>query len=296
MVKANALLASFLVCCVTLSVAQGDISVGLFTGVTSSFTLDEGMNNDARYKAKYDLKLIPIGFSFGVDNRHHGFLISPSVMSIGRNYNVVNIFGAPKGTRKTSLTYFNLPVAYKFHLIDRPSLKTSFLTGLSLGYLLRTKETVSHGAAKYRFPEEIYPVLTASTYKIESDGVIADEIENEILSSLDDYKFLQVFASIGLRTDWDPIPNWRFSVDFRANYGLMEARTADYLKNINDWQEIYSTPGARNDLFASLTLGISRVMDSGNGRSSDISRSTKRITSPKSKPKPVAKKKKKRRR
>src|SRR5689334_12391675 len=216
-------------------------------------------------------------------------------MSIGRNYNVVNIFGAHTGIRKTSLTYFNLPVAYKFHLIDRPSLKTSFLTGISLGYLLKTKETVTHEAGKYRFPEEIYPVLPTATYKIESDGVLAEEVENESLSGIDDYKFLQVFASIGLRTEWDPIPNWRFSVDFRANYGLMEVRTADYLKRINDWQEIYSTPGARNDLFASLTVGISRVLDNGNGRSSDISRSTKRISSPKSKSKPVAKKKKRRR-
>src|SRR5690348_1418404 len=117
MVRAAPLIASLLICCVTPSVAQNKLAIGLFTGATSSFTIDQGMSADSRYKPKYDLKIIPIGVSYSVDYKGHGFDVSPSVMSIGRNYHFVNIFGEQTGVRKTSLTYFHLPFAYKFHLI-----------------------------------------------------------------------------------------------------------------------------------------------------------------------------------
>ena len=294
MAKALSILASLLVCCVTLGVGQNTLSVGVFAGVTSSFTLDQAINNDPRYQPKYDLKLVPFGISYGVDYQGHGFVVSPGIMSIGRNYHVVNTFGRNSGERKTSLTYFNLPFAYKKHLIDVSTLKVSFLAGVSLAYLMKSKETISHDSAKYDFPEQVYSNLPYN-YDIESNGVIAPRITDTELSRPEEYKLLQGFGFIGLRSDWDFMTNWRLSIDVRANYGILETRSQDYLERIERYQAIYDTPGSRNDLFAMVTVGVSRVIDRNTG---DPRYNSKKIAAPKSKTsskKAPPKKRKKRR-
>jgi hypothetical protein len=294
MVKATLLLASLVICCVSPLVAQSTLSIGVFSGVTSSFTLDQGVSNDPRYSPKYDLKLAPFGISYGVDYSGHGFVVSPGIMSVGRNYHFVDALGRNSGTRTTSLTYFNLPIAYKKHLIDKSSVKASFLIGFSLAYLTKVKEVINHESGTYNFPQEVYPNLPYN-YVIESNGVKAPELRDNELSRKEEYKLGQVFGFVGLRTDWDFMANWRFSVDVRANYGVLETRTKEYLDRIERHQSIYDTPGSRHDLFALVTFGISRVIDKNSG---DPRYNSKKISSPKSKPgsKKSPPKKKKRRR
>jgi hypothetical protein len=294
MVKAALLFASIVICCIKPLIAQSTLSVGVFSGVTSSFTLDQGISNDPRYNPKYDVKVAPFGISYGVDYAGHGFVVSPGIMAIGRNYHVVNTFGRNSGTRKTSLTYFNLPIAYKKHLISRSTLKISFLAGVSLAYLTKVKESVVHDLGTYNFPTEVYPNLPYN-YNVESNGVNAPEIPETELSRKDEYKLLQGFGFIGLRSDWDFLTNWRLSVDVRANYGILETRMAEYLDRIKRYQAIYDTPGARHDLFALATVGISRVIDKNTG---DPRYNSKKIASPKSKTptKKAPPKRKKRRR
>jgi hypothetical protein len=294
MVKATFLFASLIICCVSPTVAQTTMSVGVFSGITTSFTLDQGTSNDPRYSPKYDLKIAPFGISYGVDYLGHGFVVSPGVMSIGRNYHFVDALGRNQGTRTTSLTYFNLPFAYKKHLINKSSVKVSFLLGASIAYLMKVKEVISHESGTYIFPTEVYPNLPYN-YTVESNGVKAPEISETELSRKDEYKLGQAFGFLGLRTDWDFIANWRFSVDVRANYGLLETRTKEYLDRIERNQAIYDTPGSRHDLFALVTVGLSRVIAKDTG---DPRYNSKKISSPKSKTatKKAPPKKKKRRR
>ena len=76
-----------------------------------------------------------------------------------------------------------------------------------------------------------------------------------------DFKSVQLFTAAGFRSDWDVTNHWRVSVDFRLNYGIYEPRTDDYMASLNAYQELYAVPGKRNDLFAQLSIGISRYID-----------------------------------
>jgi hypothetical protein len=76
-----------------------------------------------------------------------------------------------------------------------------------------------------------------------------------------DYNALQLFAGLGVRSDWDFTGHWRLSFDFRVNYGLTDSRSSDYISHVNKYETLYDTPGRRNEMFAQLSLGIARYMD-----------------------------------
>src|SRR5690349_11640547 len=92
----------------TFSVAQSrTLSLGLFTGFTSTFSVDQGTNADSRYQEKYDLKFAPLGLNYGVDYEGFGFVVSPGFIQVGQNLYVVNTSGGQDGQRKIKQHYFN---------------------------------------------------------------------------------------------------------------------------------------------------------------------------------------------
>ena len=160
---------------------QFSMSLGVYTGITSSYTLDDGISADPRYKAKYEVKFAPIGINFGMDYQGFGFVISPGIINTGQNFYVVNTSGGQNGNRTINLQYLNLPAAFKVHIIDLSFLKISGLVSISAAYLLNGEEKVSHTDTKLEFPEEVYPILPPG-YTVQYDGVVVPEVNDYIIS------------------------------------------------------------------------------------------------------------------
>src|SRR5688500_13078251 len=94
------------------------ISLGIYSGITAPYTWDEGINRDSRYKARYDVKIAPIGVRYSVDFQGFGFVLNPGIYTIGQKYHVVNSVAGHEGTRKIDMKYLQIPFALKLHVID----------------------------------------------------------------------------------------------------------------------------------------------------------------------------------
>src|SRR6187401_365383 len=106
-------------------------SIGVFTGITSSYTYDDGIIQDQRYQNRYSVKFAPIGISYGIDFEDVGFLITPGIITIGQNFSVNNTTGGDVGIRKINLQYLDIPIACKLRLIDLSFFRVSFLGAAS---------------------------------------------------------------------------------------------------------------------------------------------------------------------
>jgi hypothetical protein len=279
----------------SLTVASAQVrivSLGVFTGLTTTYTWDEGIYADPRYKVRYNIKFAPIGFNYGVDYEGFGFVISPGLFTTGQDFFMVNTVGGHEGTRKIDLHYLNIPAAFKFHLIDLDFLKTSFVFGAGPAFLLKGKEEISHDAAKFYFPPVVYPNLP-DNYNIEYDGVLAPNIEKLSILEKSDFDPFQLFGFIGVRSDWYFSESWKVSFDFRANYTFFDNRTDDYMARLNTYQTIYDIPGKRKDIVGSFTIGISRYIENEmteKNRKVHVKSNTKKYVPPKKLPKPPTKK------
>ncbi len=252
---------SFLCFVITASWCQPhQVSLGIFTGITAPYTWDEGINSDSRYKSRYEVKFAPIGVAYGVDYQGFGFVVNPSIIRIGQNFHVLNSVGGQEGVRKIDLTYAQIPIGLKLHVIDLAFFKVSLVAGAGIGYLVNGKEAVTHNSAKYRFPAAVYPILPAD-YTVEYDGVLAPKVEKLEIAGSKDFNPLQFFGSFGFRSDWDVNEVWRVSFDVRANYGFNEPRNSSYLQSIANNQQLYSMDGKRRDMFAYLNLGVARYIE-----------------------------------
>lgn len=246
-------------------------SFGIFTGLTVPYTFDEGINKDARYQIKYDVKFAPIGVHFGVDYDGYGFMLDPGVIRIGQNFNVINIQGGHVGERKINLTYFQVPFSLKLHIIDLSFFKVSFIASVGAGYMIKGEETISHRDSKLKFPLEVtgtYPSAENDAfeaanpgYTIEYDGVLVPSLSDLKLTSKDNYRAFQLFGGLGFRSDWDISEQWRVSFDLRGNIGFLEPRNDDHVKRVKNFEMIYDIYGARKDLYLSLNLGLSRTIE-----------------------------------
>lgn len=236
------------------------ISLGIFTGATSTFVWDEGVNRDPRYETRYDVKSAPIGVSYGIDYDGYGFVLTPSVLNIGQKYNVINTIGGQEGIRSVRQTYFHIPAAFKAHIIDLSFFKVSFVAGASVAFLLNGKESISHSASKLRFPTAVHPILPTE-YEVEYDGVVSPAVSNYMMLNSADFSVMQIFVAGGFCSDWDVAENWRISFDLRGNYGIFEPRSDEYIKRLNSNLTLYDVPGARRDIFVQFNIGIARYID-----------------------------------
>lgn len=251
--------------------AQEVHSLGLFTGITVPYTWDGGINQDPRYRTRFDIKFVPVGFHYGVDKDGYGFMFDPSIILIGQNFNVINTTGGELGERKIDLTYLQVPVGFKLHIIDMSFFKVSLVASVSAGFLLNGKETIRHSDGKLKFPIEMtgpYPSEQNEEFEtkyadfveeVEYDGVVVKNV-NTTLWKTEDYQKFQLFGSIGFRSDWDFSENWRASFDLRGNVGILEPRTSAYTDQVKNYEALYDIYGERRDLFLSLTFGISRTL------------------------------------
>jgi hypothetical protein len=265
---------------------QYSVALGAYTGFTVPYTIDTGMDSDPRYKSKYTIKAAPFGLLFSMDYENIGFQISPGIYTIGQNYYVVNTAGGQDGTRELDLKYASIPAAFKIHLIDLSFFRLSALATGSAAFLYSAEDRISHAYTKLKFPIQTYPNLPPE-YSQEYDGVIVNKIDNYPVSLKPDYKPLQIFAGLGLCSDWNVTEHWRISFDLRFNYGLMSSRSTNYEQRIKTFNSIYDIPGKRKEMFTQFALGISRFLDFDKGdkdRAKNL-KGTSRLYKPQAKPK-----------
>ncbi|MGC3946061.1 MAG: outer membrane beta-barrel protein [Chryseolinea sp.] len=243
-----------------LKAQQFSMSVGLHTGIMSTYTMDNGISRDPRYRPYYGVKFAPIGANLSVNYEYIGFVISPSLINVGQDAYVLNTSDGDIGDRKYNLKYLNIPVGFKVHIVNMAFLKISGVVSLSAAYLLSGSETVSHAADIMEFPKDVYPILPPD-YNIEYDGVSVPAVDNYVIANKQDFRPMQVFAGAGLQSDWDVSNNWRVFFDLRVNYGLFDPRTKSYLERLDTHQTLYDIPGQRHDIFAQLSVGIARYID-----------------------------------
>lgn len=246
--------------CHSQASGQDIYSLGVFTGFTIPYTWSEGMNRDPRYRVKYNLKFAPIGVHYGVDRQGFGFTFDPSIFKTGQNFNVINTSGGDVGERNSDLTFINIPIGFKVHLIDMSFFKVSFVASVGASYLLAGRETISHSDSKLTFPPQVHPILP-SDYIVEYDGVLVPNVNALPLINRSDFNQFQIFGAIGFRSDWDLSENYRISFDLRGLYGLMDPRNKSYVDKVNDFNAIYDLPGNRRDMAAYLTVGISKIVE-----------------------------------
>ena len=250
----------FMLICLQAKAQLYSLSFGVYTGITGSFTSDNGIVNDPRYEGRFEAKFAPIGVNIALDYEGVGFMLSPGLARVGQNSYLINTAGGQDGLRTIDLEYFTIPLAFKVHLVRFNAFKLSAVASIAPSFLLAGKEELSHSPTKLNFPTEAYPILPAD-YIIEYDGVIAPEVNHYTIAEKKDFRGMQVFAGAGFRTDWDPSNHWRISVDLRMNYGIYDPRSVVYTKNLESTVSLYQMPGARRDMFAQFTIGISRYIE-----------------------------------
>lgn len=255
-----------LFCLVLISVCgmtyaqQHSVGFGIHSGFTIPVTLDKGMDRDPRYDPRYSLKGAPIGVTIMKDYKGFGFVLSPGLVTIGQNYDVVNTEGGHIGRRNINMKYVTVPIAFKLHLIDLDFFRVSALASVSGAWLFDADDRISHDDMKLTFPLETYPYLPDG-YVVEYDGVLVPVVRNQVNASKENFNNLQVFAGAGLRFDWDVTNHWRVSFDSRVHFGLLDSRNEAYLQEIESFESIYDQSGNRNELFAHVSFGIARYLD-----------------------------------
>lgn len=250
----------FLVGSLIAKAQQFSMSLGVYSGITASYTADQGLNKDPRYHGRYEAKFAPIGINFGLDYEGFGLIVSPGIINVGQNYYVINTSGGQEGLREIDLQYLNVPIAFKVHLINLSFFKVSGIAAVAPAFLLSGKEELRHNDTKLQFPTEVYPILPPD-YTVEYDGVLVPAISGYSISEKKDFRSLQLFASAGFRSDWDVSNHWRVSIDFRVNYGIFDPRTDTYTNQLSSNLSLYELAGKRRDMFAQLSIGVARYFE-----------------------------------
>jgi len=248
--------------------AQNIESFGVFGGFNIPVTLDKGLDRDTRFESHFLVRGTPIGFQWGYDRPGFGWVLSPSLLTIGQNYTIKNTTGGDVGTRDITMKYFSVPFALKFHLNDLSFFRLSMVAAVNFCFLMDGKETFTHEASKLKFPAGV-SVPTDPGYQVAYDGVFVPAVTDQVHVSKDKYNAFQMFAGVGFRADLDFSENWSAMIDGRANFAIFDSRNAAYVSQLTSPSgapDINGKPGApdlygqRRDMFLSATMGISRII------------------------------------
>lgn len=245
-------------------------SFGLLVGLNSPVTIDEGLQKDPRYFGQFTLRASPIGFSYGIDKLGYGYLITPTYLQIGQKYIIKNTIGGEIGIRDIQMDYVSLPIALKLHINDLAFFRLSAVAALNLNYLISGKEIVTHSSAKVRYPAGV-SIPTTPGYIVAYDGVFVPNVNEEVYVSTDKFNSFQLFAGIGLHSDFDLNDNWSLNFDGRINFGIFDPRQTSYLdklKKPSGAPDINNLPGApdlsgqRREVYLSVNFGLSYIIQS----------------------------------
>ncbi len=269
-------ISSFLIVFSAAAFGQNIESFGLIGGFNFPFTIDQGLRSDQRYFGQFTLRGTPIGVSYGYDKVGIGFLVTPSYMTIGQKFTIVNYIGGEVGTRDVKMNYFSVPIALKLHLNDIAFFRLSIVAALNFSYLLNGQETLTISAdpsvRKLAYPSGVSVPNDPANYQITYDGVYVPNLNKSVYVSADKFTSFQIFAGVGFHSDIDLNDNWSLNFDGRANFGVFDPRSTSYISTLKNpsaqTPDVYNKPGApdvygqRRDIYLSATFGISRIIQS----------------------------------
>jgi hypothetical protein len=254
------------------AVCQNVEAFGFFGGFNFPITIDEGLNKDPRYFGRFTFRGTPVGFAYGYDRIGFGYLFTPQYLQIGQNYTIRNSIGGEIGSRDIQMDYFSLPVSLKLHINDLAFFRLSAIAAVNFNYLLNGRETITHIANKVKYPAGIsIPIDPA--YVIVYDGVFVPQVDNSEYVSNDKFNAFQIFAALGLRSDFDLNDDWSINFDGRANLGIFDTRKSDYLDQLKSpvgSPDVVGNPGApdisgqRREIYLTINFGLSRIITSKN--------------------------------
>ena len=248
--------------------SQNVESFGIFGGLNAPFTIDQGFQKDPRFLGELTVRTTPIGFSYGRDFVGHGFLITPSYVQIGQKFIIQNTSGGHAGIRNVTMNYFSVPIALKLHINDLSFFRLSLVAAINFNYLLDGKETMNFVASKLKYPAKV-SIPTDPGYVVSYDGVFVPQVDNQLYVSKDKFNPIQLFAGIGLRSDFDLNDNWSLNFDGRANFGVFDPRKSDYVQQLKTPAgppDLNGSPGApdlhgvRREIYLGLSIGVSRIV------------------------------------
>lgn len=264
----RSLLVTFLSLTFANAVGQNIEAFGFFAGFNFPITIDEGLQKDPRYFGRFTIRGTPIGFSYGYDRVGFGYLFTPNYIQIGQKFTIKNSIGGEVGTRDVQMDYASLPIALKLHINDLAFFRLSAVAAVNFNYLLNGRETITHSASKVKYVPGI-SIPTDPGYIVAYDGVFIPEVNGLEYVSKDKFNAFQIFAAFGLRSDFDLNDNWSINFDGRANFGIFDSRTSDYLdllKKPTGPNDVNGNPGApdlsgqRRDIYLTVNFGISRII------------------------------------
>lgn len=260
----NTRFARFLIIGIWVAVAplahsQNVESFGAFGGFTIPFTIDQGMLKDPRYFGKLTLRGTPYGVSYGYDHVGFGFLITPSYVQAGQRFTIENVSGGEVGFREVKMDYISVPVALKLHVNDLSFFRLSLVAGININYLINGREVVTHSATKLKYPPNVI-IPNEPGYVEDYDGVFVPEVNGLEYTTKDKFTPLQLFAALGVRADFDINDNWGINLDGRANFGIFDPRTKDYLDVLQAPGDVPDIYGVRREIYLSGMIGVSRLI------------------------------------
>lgn len=243
-----------------LAFSQHVESFGIFGGINIPVTIDQGLRNDPRYVQKFTVRSSPFGFHYGYDGDGYGIIIAPQYLRTGQSFFIRNTVGGEVGSREVLMDFVSLPVAVKVHLADLSFLRVSLVAGVNLQYLVNGRELISHEAAKLRFPSTVV-IPSDPGYTEAFDGVFVPEVKDLEYVTNDKFKPFQLFAAMGIRSDYDITEDWSINFDGRINFGIFDPRKTSYINTLKAPDDVPDLFGERRDLHLSATVGISRTIE-----------------------------------
>ena len=252
----------------TIVMGQNVESFGIFAGLNAPFTLDQGLQKDPRFFGELTVRTTPIGFNYGMDYAGYGFLISPAYLQVGQKFIIQNTTGGHAGTRDVKLKYITVPVALKLHINDLAFFRLSLVASVNFNYLMSGQETITHVASKLKYPPKV-SIPTDPGYVVSYDGVFVPDVTDQVHVSKDKFSPIQLFAGIGLHSDFDLNDNWSLNFDGRANFGIFDPRKSSYvdqLKTPSGPPDLNGNPGApdlygvRREIYLTVSVGVSKII------------------------------------
>jgi len=264
--------ASIFLLVLTQASAQNIEAFGVFGGFNFPFTVDQGLAKDPRFVGKFTIRGTPIGFAYGYDRVGHGILLTPNYTQAGQKFIIRNTTGGEIGTRDVTMNYLSVPVALKLHINDMSFFRLSLIAAIAPSFLIKGQDTYTINspdlATKLRYPVGV-SVPTGPGYEKVYDGVFVPQMNKEVYVSKDKFNAFQLFAALGLRSDFDLNDDWSINFDGRANFGIFDPRKSAYigqLKNPAGPNDFFGNPGApdiygqRREIYLSVSFGIARII------------------------------------
>jgi Outer membrane protein beta-barrel domain len=248
-------------------VSAQTLHVGATTAINATFVLDNGLNDDPRYNTTFTYKLAPIGLAVGLDFKSGVALQVEGILAKqGQVFELINAAKQVVGKREIDLTYFQVPVMFKYIGNMQGKTRFNFMAGPQLAFLTAGKEFVTAPAGTYSTPAGIQQTLLSSVYG--QPAIINANNTYTTLTSANEY----VVASFN---NPDPLKNYTnfdlqiaggFGVDFtvadkiyisalvRASYGILDARGSDLVSSIKGGtsKELF---GRRSNLLVGVQIG-----------------------------------------